>query len=294
MSTRELSSPPNTLLLYGRAALPLVPFASRLPFVGGGGKTLPDRELVLRDVRADADKLRAYREICGFLQDDRLPATYPFVLGFPLSMALMTAGDFPFPAVGLVHLRNRIVQRRPIAPDEALTLRVRAQDLKPHPKGQTFDTVTTATVGDEEVWSCVATTFRRGKGSGESADKGTDPIDVIDVEPNVTWEVPDDIGRRYAAISGDVNPIHLHPLSAKALGFPRAIAHGMWTKAKSLAGVEDLLPDAYAVDVRFQKPVLLPATVEWGAEKADDGRIGFALRDKAKGVPHLRGLVTPS
>ena len=67
-------------------------------------------------------------------------------------------------------------------------------------------------------------------------------------------------------MSGDHNPIHLHALSAKALGFPRAIAHGMWTKARCLASLR--LPDAFAVDVRFKKPILLPSKVTFG--EADD------------------------
>ena len=74
--------------------------------------------------------------------------------------------------------------------------------------------------------------------------------------------VPDDIGRRYAAVSGDVNPIHLNPLAAKAFGFPRAIAHGMWTHARSLAALEGRLPAGpLTVRAQFAKPVLLPSTV---------------------------------
>src|SRR5213076_2448555 len=87
--------------------------------------------------------------------------------------------------------------------------------------------------------------------------------------PNAVWKLPGDIGRRYAAVSGDRNPIHLHPLSARLFGFPRAIAHGMWTKARALAAQEAELPDAYTTSVRFRKPILLPSRVEFGAR---DGR----------------------
>ena len=51
----------------------------------------------------------------------------------------------------------------------------------------------------------------------------------------VEWRLPGDLGRRYAAVSGDRNPIHLYALTAKAFGFPRQIAHGMWSKARCLA-----------------------------------------------------------
>lgn len=296
-TVRELKSVPNAALLYGRAALPMIPLASRLPFVAGGTTEIPDLELHVPELRVDAERLRRYNAVCGFLRDDALPVTYPFVLAAPLHMALMTDGRFPFGAIGLVHMRNRIEQHRAIRPDEPLDVRVRAGKLQPHPKGRTFELQTDVQVAGETVWTCTATIFRRGKGSGDAAEKGADPIDAVAVDlTTITaarWDVPDDIGRRYGAVSGDVNPIHLHPLSAKAFGFPRAIAHGMWTKARSLAAIEDLLPDAVNVEVRFQKPVLLPATVEYGSVEAGDGRVGFALQDAEKRVPHLRGLVTP-
>jgi acyl dehydratase len=294
---RELSSLPHPAVLYGRAALPMIPLASRLPFVAGGSKEIPDLELHVPELRVDRERLRRYNAVCGFLRDDALPVTYPFALAVPLHMALMTDGSFPFGAIGLVHVRNRIEQHRPITPDEPLDVRVRATGLQPHPKGRTFDLLTDVTVGGETAWTCVSTILRRGKGIDDAAEKGADPIDAVPVDlaalTTSRWDVPDDIGRRYAAVSGDINPIHLHPLSAKALGFPRAIAHGMWTKARSLAAIEDLLPDAVTVDVRFQKPVLLPATVEFGAVEPGDGRVGFALQDAEKRVPHLRGLVVP-
>ncbi|WP_026910270.1 MaoC family dehydratase [Patulibacter minatonensis] len=295
--TRELKSIPKAAPLYGRAALPMLPFASRLPFVAGSTKEIPDVDLVVPEVRVDAKNLAAYREVTGFLQQDRLPVTYGFALAFPLHMALMTGGDFPFPAVGLVHLRNRIVHHRPIAPDEALRVSVHGSPLQPHPKGRTFVVRTELSVGTEVVWTCESTFFKRGKGDG-SKDDAPDPIDAVAVDlatlQTTQWELPEDLGRRFARIGGDINPIHLHPLTAKAFGFPRHIAHGMWTKARSLAAIEDLLPDAYAVEVRFQKPVFLPGTVEFGSVQADDGRIGFALQDAKKQVPHLRGLVSPS
>ena len=52
------------------------------------------------------------------------------------------------------------------------------------------------------------------------------------------WKAPADIGRQYAKVSGDYNPIHLSAVSAKLFGFPTAIAHGLWNKARTLAALE--------------------------------------------------------
>ena len=92
----------------------------------------------------------------------RLPATYPHILAFPLHLALMTDGSFPFPAIGLVHIDNRITQHRPIRLGEPLSLRVWATPLEPHPRGRQFSLRTEARVGDELVWEEVSTNLRRG------------------------------------------------------------------------------------------------------------------------------------
>ena len=105
------------------------------------------------------------------------------------------------------------------------------------------------------------------------------------------WRLPADLGRTYAAVSGDANPIHLYPLTAKALGFPRQIAHGMWTKARSVAAIENRLPEAVTVEVAFKKPVFLPGTVAFAARQ-DDAGWTFALTSPKDGSPHLLGRTT--
>jgi acyl dehydratase len=297
MRKRTLSSSPSILPLYARAAAPMIPGASLLPFVPGRGKEIPDVELTLPDVEADPDAVAAYAKVCGFSLRGTLPATYPHVLAFPLHMAVMADGSFPFGAVGLVHVENRIVQHRPIAVDEQITLRVRATKLEPHPKGRTFSIVSEAHVGAEKVWEGLSTMLRRGGGSGgpearkaEARPNGGVPGEL---PAGAEWRLGGDLGRRYAAVSGDRNPIHMHPLTAKPLGFPRAIAHGMWTKARCLAALESGLPDAFTVDVGFRRPILLPGKVAFASERDGDA-VRFAVRDAGKGTLHLDGQLQPT
>jgi hypothetical protein len=267
----------NLLLLYSKAAL--------TGFTRRGGE-LPDTELVLPDVTVDRAHLRAYNEVCGFGLRDELPVTYPHVLGFPLQVELMTDRGFPFALPGLVHIANRITQTRALRIDETPTLRVHAENLRPHDRGSQFDLITTAEAGGEVVWTDVSTYLKRdGSGGGREGDRPAPPV------PSATWRVPGDIGRRYAQVSGDRNPIHLHPLSAKLFGFPRAIAHGMWTKARCLAAFEGRLPEAFTVDVRFKAPVLLPAKADFDSRRTAGGW-HFGLRDARTGKPHLEGSVT--
>jgi acyl dehydratase len=292
MATRVMTRAPATLPLYARAVAPLLPLASRLPFVAGGGGELPDLELVLEDVAADPRRLAAYAGVCGFTPSDALPATYPHVLAFPLHMALMTDGRFPYGAAGLVHVANRITQHRPVGAGERLGLAVRAADDGPHPRGRAFTLLTEARAGGELVWEGASTMLRRGGGSGrperdQARDAGDAPL-----APGAQWHLRGDLGRRYAAVSGDRNPIHLSGPTAKLLGFPRAIAHGMWTKARCLAALAGRLPDAFTVDVAFRRPILLPGRVAF-ASSAGDGAIRFAVRDPAGARTHLEGTVEP-
>ncbi len=303
---KTLDSSPSILPLYARAALPMIPGASLLPFVPGGGGEIPDGlDLELAGVSAKPEDVAAYAKVCGFALRDTLPPTYPHMLAFPLHMAVMSDGSFPFGAVGLVHVENSIAQQRPIGIGEEMTIRVRPTKLQPHPKGRTFALVTEILVDGAIVWESTSVMLRRGSSNdGENADlsamrkeKRSQPGDGFEplaaaAPAGAEWRLPGDLGRRYASVSGDRNPIHMHSLTAKPLGFPGAIAHGMWTKARALAQLEARLPDAFEVEVRFRKPVLLPARVEFASEESG-GQIRFAVRDAREGTPHLGGRVRP-
>ena len=295
MAERELDSVPGMRGLYGKAVAgsTVKPVLKHMPVIGGrfGRDELPDEQLVLHGVEIDREHLTAYDRVCGFRLADTVPATYPHMHTFPLAMQLMTASDFPFPVIGLVHIRNEIEQLRPIAADETLDLRVWTAELEPHPKGTQFRIHSEVGVGDEPVWRSVNTYLRKGDGEGEKKSSDDEPVEPD--EPAALWDVPDDTGRRYAKVSGDSNPIHLRRSTALAFGMSRPIAHGMWSKARCLAALEGHLPDAFTVDVAFKLPVQLPAKVafrtwEEGAVRA------FSMRDAKSGKPHVTGTVKPA
>ena len=280
MTVRELDSPPSLTALSPRAVG--VPLLRRVPVIGGSSQELPDTELEVRDVETDPGRLAAYREVCGFERMDRLPATYPHIVAFPLAMRIMAERAFPFPLLGLVHIGNEVDQLRPVGPDEPLTVRVRARDLEPHDRGTQFAMAAEARVGEELVWTSRSVYLHRhGKPSGGKPSSGErQPA----APARAHWRVPGDIGRRYGAVSGDRNPIHLHGWSAKLFGMPRPIAHGMWVKARCLAELESTLPDAFRASVRFKLPLFLPAQVAFGV----NGN-AFEVRDASSGKPHLSG-----
>ena len=280
--TRTLTSSPGLVGSYLRAGL------GALPRPGSRPRTLGDRELRLPGVAVDRDHLAEYARVCGFRLTDGLPGSYPHVLGFPLQVQLMSAADFPLPLLGLVHVANRIRRHRPVGAEETLDLTVRAADLRPHGRGQQVDLVTEVEVAGKRVWESRSTYLHRRDAAGPKGPRGEPEVP----SGGAVWRLDAGLGRRYAAVSGDRNPIHLYPWTARAFGFPRTIAHGMWTAARCLADLEGRLPAGYVQEVSFRTPVLLPGSVAFTASETAGGWT-LDLRDARRGTPHLSGTVTP-
>lgn len=271
------------------SALDLAWGAARGLFRGGDGRDLPATALRVDDVRLDAKAVAAYARLCGFAPSAGVPLTYPHLLAFPLQMRIMLAAGFPFPVVGLVHIHNRIRQRAGLRVGEALTISARTGRVFAHDKGQAFSLETWAMRDGATVWEGESVYLRLGRpGRG-----GPAPVrdDVAASTPVETWQVPGDLGRRYARVSGDANPIHTSALGARLFGFRRPIAHGMWAKARAVAALTQGAPlDDAAVEVAFRAPLFLPG--EARLRTGPDG--GFDLTDTSGYRTHLRGRLTTS
>jgi acyl dehydratase len=280
-----LTGSPSLAPLLARGAL-LSPF--KRP---GPDAEFPRHRLVLPGLRVDLARLAAYERVCGFpTGEDALPPTYPHVLGFPLAMRLMSGRDFPLPLLGLVHTSIAITRHRAMPATGAYELTVYVEGLAPHRRGTEATVVTEVCEDGDVVWESRSTYLarhrtRRPAGvpreeTGMPREEARKPLPAV-----AEWRLAEDVGRRYAAASGDRNPIHLHPLTARLFGFPRAIAHGMWTVARCLAAHGT--PHSCHVRADFRAPVLLPGTVTYAAE---NGR--FELRGGDERV-HVTGDVDP-
>ncbi|MFF7974567.1 MaoC/PaaZ C-terminal domain-containing protein [Streptomyces sp. NPDC007905] len=284
MTAVTLTSAPALTPLLARGAL-RSPFKRPTP-----DADFPRTRLVLPGLRVDPARLAAYERVCGFATgaadgEDTLPVTYPHVLGFPLAMRLMSGRDFPLPLLGLVHTSIEIVRRTTAPAAGEYQLAVHVDGLAPHRRGTEATVVTELRAGADVVWESRSTYLARHRTAGAPGqapqERPPAPLPVV-----AEWRIAEDVGRRYGAASGDRNPIHLHPVTARLFGFPRAIAHGMWTVARCLAAHGT--PGAAEVRARFRSPVLLPATVAYGA----DGTGRFELRGEGDRL-HLTGEVRP-
>jgi acyl dehydratase len=263
--------------------------AGALPFVRRGAQ-LPDRTVTVDELAIDRANVAEYAEVTGLRYGDAVPLTYPFALTFPSVMSLVSGFDFPFAAMGSVHIENEITQYRPIRATDTVNIAVHAENLREHRKGLLVDVVTDISVGNEVAWHQVTTFLHQQRTSLSDEPKPPPQKQPKLPAPKAILRISPGQIRRYAAVGGDHNPIHTSSVGAKLFGFPTAIAHGMFSAAAVLANLEASLPDAVTYSVRFGKPVLLPASAGLYVDQVQGGW-DISLRNIAKGYPHLTGTL---
>ena len=230
---------------------------------GNPSDTTPDVRVSLAGVRVDVDDLAAYARVCRFRVSSTLPPTDPHLLAFPLQMVVMSGDRFPLPLLGAVHVANDITVTRSLDVDERLDVSVWAEGLRPHRRGRQVDLVSEVSVRGEVAWRGVSTYLSRGPEHPDAPQNDPPSLESLaGVTTGPVWRLGEGAGRSYASVSGDWNPIHVHALTARPLGFPTAIAHGMYSYARVLASLGPRLPDSGLTSrVWFRKPVRLPSTV---------------------------------
>lgn len=267
----------------------LLAAAGALPFVPRDGR-LPDRTVKVEGLTIDPANVAAYAAVTGLRFGDAVPLTYPFALTFPSVMSLVSGFDFPFAAMGSVHVENHITQFKPIAVTDSVDVAVHAENLREHRKGLLVDLVTDVKVGNDTAWHQVTTFLHQQRTSLSDEPKPEQKKSPKLPPPNAVLPITPGQIRRYASIGGDHNPIHTNSIGAKLFGFPTVIAHGMFSAAAVLANFEGQLPDAVKYSVRFGKPVLLPARAGLYVDRIPGGW-ELVLRNLSKGYPHLTGSV---
>ena len=264
---------------------------------------------------ADPAAVRSYMDICDSDADGNsstafvcvppapapyytfaLPMLFVHAMAMPLHMAILTHPRFPLRLLGLVHWANQTEMLQPLAPGIAMDLECSMDGITASERGQMFDIHTTVRVGGDIVWREISTFLApaRSKKSSKTSEKKAvsthTPAEPAWGEPMAQWAVSANAGRRFAGPSGDWNPIHISAFTARLFGYPRAIAHGLFSAARCLGLLQAGKPQAFPVrlDLRFKRPLLIPGAVTLHTA-AQDGATLFVLKVAPDGEPHIEG-----
>jgi acyl dehydratase len=246
--------------------------------------------------RADAARLEQYRQVCTLPDTGTLPLLYLHAMAMPLHMAILSHARFPLRLLGLVHWSNQIESLRPIGNDEVLDMHCTLDGIQATERGQSFAIHTTLSAKGSVAWretSTFLSPLARSKSGKKPPADGSEPDWG---QPVAQWAVAANAGRRFAGPSGDWNPIHVSALTARLFGYPRAIAHGMFSAARCLALLQARMPadQPLQLDLRFKRPLLIPGQValhtHQDAQAPDSKR--FVLKVQATGEPHIEGLIS--
>jgi acyl dehydratase len=223
-----------------------------------------------------------------------LPMLYVHAMAMPLHMAILTHPAFPLRLLGLVHWANQTEMLQPMTPGARMDFECTLDGIAESERGQMFDIHTTVRVDGDVVWREISTFLapaKRGKSGGErKADKANTTGEPAWGAARALWTVAGNAGRRFAGPSGDWNPIHVSAFTARLFGYPRAIAHGLFSAARCLALLQAGQPQIFPVrlDLRFKRPLLIPGDVALHAVN-QNGATLFVLKVQPSGEPHIEG-----
>lgn len=253
----------------------------------------PTIECRVDKVQIEAAHVMRYAAACGFdaadVRNGYVPCTYPHVLAMPLHLRIMSLASFPLRPMGLIHLSNQIATPGELRPGTSASLTVCARNYRKTDAGLAFDMDTEMSQDGQPVWreTCVfmsrwPESVQRPAGRPQrppKAPKDAEVLAELDTSLRTAWS--------YARVSGDFNPIHLDDRAARFFGLRGAIAHGMWSLARSLAQRPVDAPVRGAtLHTQFLTPVQLPARVNikrW----SEEGVPRRALCDVRTGRVHM-------
>lgn len=253
------------------------------------GTVLPDAGFSIDRVQTDPKQYAAFCKMFGY-SGEKVPSTYWHIRLFSIRALLGAHPQAPFPMPGMVHLTDEIQQMDVIHPNDNLRMECKFGQLLHHDKGTAFETLTTLYKGSRPVWRENAVNLYFGKKGLGQKDVFNPSIEVPEPKDPQNWELGTMLGIEYAQISGDYNPIHLHTLTAKAMGFPRHLIHGWYSVNRTLARRQERITQPHELFVAFKKPLFIPGKVTSNIHDGEKS-ITFEVVDTKEGFPHLKGYL---
>ena len=262
-----------------RGAKPEVPG----PWIEGRAAA-PSPALVKDFVRATGGDPGSYR---GVLPPQLFPQ-------WTLATASRALGGLPYPIAKVVNAGCRLEIRGPVPAGEPLHIRARIAAID---ESESRVVITTrietgvAAAPDALIAELRAYVPLGGGRATKNGKQGAPPLVIpADARELARPRLSASAGLDFAKLTGDFNPIHWVAPYARAAGFRSCILHGFGTLALAASAVvrTQLAGDAgrlELLDVRFTRPLVLPATVGVYVTTAGELFVG----DAPGAAPYLAG-----
>lgn len=253
--TRQQSQLPSSLSLLAKASLKK------------GFKPLPPITVAIDGFVFDSQSVNRYNASCG-LPHGALPLPFLFVATQPAQLLLLTHPDVSLKLLGMIHTHVSFHQHTPLEIAKPYDFRLNVVACSQTDKGMELELEGRFSVDGRCQASyrsrcLVRKPVSRRQSVPERKDveresQAWTKLDTLPLTPKMA--------RRYAAVSGDYNPIHLHWLTAKPFGFKAPIIHGMYSVARLFAAIDSPVSD---VEFTFRRPAFLPSTAQLEAREGE-------------------------
>jgi acyl dehydratase len=175
--------------------------------------------------------------------------------------------ELPYPTTRIVNAGCRLEVHAPLPAGEPLTVKVRLESIEEDDRKALL--VQRIVTGTRALPDAVVAELRAIVPLGKPGQKkAAAPRALVPqgAKELAFLRLSATAGRDFALLTGDVNPIHWIAPAARAAGFRGCILHGFSTLARTIEALNRRVfaGDARAlasIDVRFTRPLVLPAKV---------------------------------
>lgn len=221
-------------------------------------RSLPDQSIVSEaTLPFDAPHARRYADCVAWPHESVHPL-YPYALLTPVHFALVSQRAFPMFPLGLLHKAEAIAVHR-VLKAGLWTFRSTLGRFARHAAGVDFTIETDLFIDGERAWSSSTTACKKTTSSRRHREDER-LAEKVSLRDREHVHIGPEKGLQYGAISKNIDPIHLHTLTARPFGHPRPLIHGMWTAARAVSAWRGS-PDVRRVGVRFHAPIHFPTDV---------------------------------
>ncbi|WP_087021069.1 MaoC family dehydratase [Thaumasiovibrio subtropicus] len=236
------------------------------------GGVLPPILLEKRHFQFKSTDLVDYCDYFGFSHEE-VPIPYLFVATQPMQLYLFTHPEMPIQPLGMVHVGVSFEKRTKLLADTPYVFTLQLGEQQQTERGCVFELVgvfSSPTSGEVARYRSRYLVKGKQKAQGKVTTSKT-PTDLSVyssvIQDASSWTFDVSRSRRYARLSGDYNPIHLHTAFARLFGFRHPIAHGMELVGALCANVTQSA-QCTELHVEFKRPLLLPQQMAFAT--ADD------------------------